>query len=225
MVAKGDGLGPLQMGVARHDRAGVCFRLDGTSTCIRSLQLFLHGRCSLFRRYRRISSATWSFRLRAVCRRLPASPMRAVSSPSTKVWMSSGVRVDHPASPDCPDPPKCPASPWQIASLSLLSMIPHCSQHGGVGHSCPRCPPAHIRLSKEIAGVKVVGLGVELPFGSRPFHSFIMVHLSQGCLDTGASRVVVLQWMSTRGSSSAWAALQLSGLTHFGGAGLRPAGR
>ena len=34
------------------------------------------------RRYIRKSSATWSFRLRAVCRRLPASPMRAVSSVS-----------------------------------------------------------------------------------------------------------------------------------------------
>ena len=40
--------------------------------------------------YRRVSTtATWSFRERAVCRRLPASPMRWVSRVSMFMWMSS----------------------------------------------------------------------------------------------------------------------------------------
>ncbi len=38
-----------------------------------------------------MSSATWSLRLRPVCSRLPASPTRAVSVCSTKVWTSSAL--------------------------------------------------------------------------------------------------------------------------------------
>ena len=41
------------------------------------------------KRYIRISSATWSLRLRAVCRRFPASPMRFVSIVSMFMCMSS----------------------------------------------------------------------------------------------------------------------------------------
>ncbi len=48
-------------------------------------------RSILSARYMRMSSATWSLRLRAVCSFLPAVPMRAVSVASTKVWMSSQV--------------------------------------------------------------------------------------------------------------------------------------
>ena len=40
---------------------------------------------SWVRRYIRTSSATWSFRLRAVWSRLPASPIRAVSSASMNI--------------------------------------------------------------------------------------------------------------------------------------------
>ena len=36
-----------------------------------------------------ISSATWSLRLRAVCRRAPASPIFSVRAASTFMWMSS----------------------------------------------------------------------------------------------------------------------------------------
>ena len=39
--------------------------------------------------YRRKSVATWSLRERAVCMRLPITPMRLTSSSSIKVWMSS----------------------------------------------------------------------------------------------------------------------------------------
>ena len=39
--------------------------------------------------YMRMSSATWSFLERPVCRRLPVSPMRSVSSCSIFMWMSS----------------------------------------------------------------------------------------------------------------------------------------
>ena len=38
--------------------------------------------------------ATWSLRLRAVCRRPPASPMRAVSFDSTFMWMSSSSGIE-----------------------------------------------------------------------------------------------------------------------------------
>ena len=42
--------------------------------------------------YSRKSTATWSFRLRAVCSRLPVSPMRWVSMVSMFMWISSFSR-------------------------------------------------------------------------------------------------------------------------------------
>ena len=55
------------------------------------------------RTHRRKSVATWSFRLRAVCSRLPASPMRSVSRASMFMWMSSSAtsKAKRPVSISC----------------------------------------------------------------------------------------------------------------------------
>ena len=49
---------------------------------------------------RRVSVATWSLRLRPVCRRAPASPTRSMSARSTAMWMSSSFtsKANSPAS-------------------------------------------------------------------------------------------------------------------------------
>ena len=78
------------------------------------------GICS--RTYMRKSRATWSFRDRAVWSRFPASPMRAVSSASTFMWMSSlsAVNVTFPASMSA----RMPWSPPMMAAASSLEMMP-----------------------------------------------------------------------------------------------------
>jgi len=75
-----------------------------------------------FMTQRRVSVATWSLRLRAVCSFLAASPMRSVKSRSTNVWMSSApAGCTFPASMSA----AMPASPAQIAPASAWLMMPH----------------------------------------------------------------------------------------------------
>ena len=70
----------------------------------------------------RVSVATWSLRERPVCRRLPASPMRRVSSPSIAMWMSSSSMRNGnvPASIS----PSISVSPLTMSSQSPWEMIP-----------------------------------------------------------------------------------------------------
>ena len=92
MVAKGDGLGALQVGIARHYCPGEGFGLDADSLS-QFFDLFPAG-LGLLSQIEPDIQRTWSFRLLAVCSRLPVSPSRRVNSPSMKVWISSWVMSD-----------------------------------------------------------------------------------------------------------------------------------
>lgn len=82
----------------------------------------------------RVSVATWSLRERPVCRRLPASPMRRVSSPSIAMWMSSSSiwKGNDPASisPSISSrhPTMASQSPWEmmrcLASMRACAFEP-----------------------------------------------------------------------------------------------------
>ena len=72
--------------------------------------------------YRRVSTATWSFRDRAVCSRLPASPMRWVSMASMFIWMSS-LSMENSTLPSSMSA-RMAFRPSMIFSASCSSMIP-----------------------------------------------------------------------------------------------------
>ena len=83
------GLGPLQVGVAGQDDAGVAF---GTGRRTPAAEFEPAGRrCASIasRTQRRRSVETWSLRLRPVWSLRPTSPMRSISARSMFMWTSS----------------------------------------------------------------------------------------------------------------------------------------
>ena len=88
VVGQADRLRPLGVGAApgagcrRAPRPGAGAPRPGRAAAAR-----WPATCS--RTYIRVSVMTWSLRLRAVCRRRPASPASSVRRRSTAVWMSS----------------------------------------------------------------------------------------------------------------------------------------
>ena len=74
--------------------------------------------------YSFISRATWSLRLRPVCRRFPASPIRSVKVPSTKEWISSYSESAGITSLPLSRSSLMPSRPATMASLSASVRIP-----------------------------------------------------------------------------------------------------
>ena len=70
-----------------------------------------------------MSVITWSLRLRAVCRRRPASPTSSVRRRSTAVWMSSSPSREGERRPP-PSRRRSAARPSSIAAASSAGMIP-----------------------------------------------------------------------------------------------------
>jgi hypothetical protein len=91
MMAEGDGLGRLQMGEARHDRAACAPACFTSARCSTSNPA--EARAQASRTHSRKSVATWSLRERAVCSRAPAGPTISVSRASMLKWMSSSSRL------------------------------------------------------------------------------------------------------------------------------------
>ena len=83
------------------------------------------------RTQRRKSVATWSLRLRAVCRRRPASPMRSASRASMFMWMSSSASSNGkvPASISAAMAVEAGVDGGRVGGGDDADM----GQHGGVG--------------------------------------------------------------------------------------------
>ena len=120
---------------------------------------------------RRKSRATWSFRLRAVCSRLPVAPMRSVSSTSMFMWMSSLSLVNStlPSSISARRIFKVST----ILSASSLAMMP-CSPSMVAWAMEPVMSCLYRRASKEMEELKSLTLS-SVSFWNRPAHSFIVV--------------------------------------------------
>ncbi len=117
------------------------------------------------------SSATWSLRLRPVCRRPPAAPMRSVSSFSTFMCMSSASisNVTLPASMSA----SMPFRPSTIRSASDLGIMP-CSPSIVACAIEPSMSCLYRRLSNDIDEWKSSTMP-SVAFSKRPPHSFIAI--------------------------------------------------
>ena len=120
--------------------------------------------------YRRKSVATWSLRERAVCMRLPITPMRLTSSCSMKVWISSAPSMaSAPLSMSC----KISCRVSQIFSASSLGRI-------FVSPSILTCAMLakmscqYSFLSKESDWLKISAF-LALGWVKRPSHNFMAV--------------------------------------------------
>ena len=92
MMAEGHRLRRLQMGEARHHRAGMLQRLARRARADKPASAASSASMAS-RTHSRKSVATWSLRERAVCSRPAAGPISSASRPSTFMWMSSSARL------------------------------------------------------------------------------------------------------------------------------------
>ncbi len=122
--------------------------------------------------YSFMSRATWSFRDRPVCRRLPGSPIRSVSSASTKLWMSSASPsiFSFPSSMSA----RIPSRPATMASASAAGMMP-CFPSIRACTMDPRISCLYIRLSKLRDSLKA-STSLSVSPVNLPPQSFISSH-------------------------------------------------
>ena len=178
MVAERDGLRRLQMGEARHRVGGV---LAARSASARITSASCASSPSIASRtQRRKSVATWSLRLRAVCSRLPASPMRSVSRASMFMWMSSSavVKGKRPASISCGDGVQA------VPDRLLVGRVEHarsCASMAAWARE-PRMSCRHSLRSKPIEALMAC-MTADGPAAKRPPHCM----LASACAAFGVS--------------------------------------
>ena len=155
VVAKGDGLGPLHVGVARHHRGGVLLRF-AAQHFHKVLQLGLNGGAVLPQSQAHIQGhliVAAAGGVKALSRVADAGG----KLPFHKGVDVLGVRVDHQ---------RAAVQIRQNALQPLNDLLAFAflndaalSQHGGVGHAALNVLPVHPAVDGD-AGVKVVCLGV-----------------------------------------------------------------